>query len=546
MRRYFFVAISLLLFPLTGIHSQTHLTIPLDDPVYHILDIAHIRGALPRLSSVRPFTQTAVIEHLRLIQSQGHLFTESERAILDSFYSAYTPLPKPLRFDLGLDSDIRTDLVNAADYHLFSAYNFVFFGDISPLFSFRFLVAPTIDRVNSDAFAPYSFTKFWDFKHVGTESGEQIIGDFDELAIAQAYYPELSFSAFDDRLSIKWSKTRRNWGLGISSLQLTGTANPFEAIEGSLDITEWLKYTFLTGSLGDFSNKKTSQAMISTKRVEFFITKWLYLALYDSVIWGKRLELNYLNPFSVAVLAQGVTGDLDNIFTGGSLSFRFAPYFQAYFSIFMDDYRIDEFQPFEHPLWKFALYGGVKAPIPFLPLTLLTIQYTKVEPWMYTHYPQPYPFFSELMDISYVHSGESLGYYLPPNSDEFLVKLKSMPLDFLSAFFMYQYIRHGDGDISLGQVEGDINKPQRTDLPGFTADDLPRKDFLNDSIYEYIHIVTLSADAELDLGIFHLRFGPEYSLVSAENFQNVEGNSVVKHILGFSVQGSFNVLTWDR
>jgi len=191
--------------------------------------------------------------------------------------------------------------------------------------------------------------------------------------------------------------------------------------------------------------------------------------------------------------------------------------------------------------------------VPYLPFTLFTFQYTKIEPWMYTHYPQAYQFVVlpgpvrypiEPTDISYVHSGENLGYYLPPNSDEFLFKLKSMPLEFLSALLKYQYIRHGDGPV--GQVEGDIAKSQRMDLPGFSEDDIPRKDFLHDSIYEYIHILTLGADVDLDLGIFHLRFGPEYSLVSAKNFENIEGNDTVKHILGFSLAGSFNAFTYGE
>ncbi len=544
MKRLFCICICIVTLVTAKLFSQSHTTVPLDDPIYHLLDIAYIRGALPKASAVRPYTASTVAGQIDLLRSHGTLFSNDERAILDVMYGRYNTAPKPFRFDLGLDSNIRTDLLDSADYHLFSAYNFVFSGDITDKMSYRFFVAPTLDRVNSSAFAPFTFTKLWDFTHISTETGGHLSGDTDMLGVSQAYYPELAFTMFDDRVSLRWAKIRHNWGVGESSLQLSGSANPFDAIEGSFDIVPWLNFVFLSGSLANYREKNTSQSMISTKMVEFFLADWLYLSLYDSVIWGKRFELVYLNPFSVGVLAQGVVGDLDNVFTGGTLSFKLSPYFLAYFSIFMDDYRIADFKPFTNPFWKFALYGGIKAPVPYLPFTLFTFQYTKVEPWMYTHYPQTLPFLTEPTDISYVHSGENLGHYLPPNSDEFLFKLKSTPFHFLTALLQYQIIRHGDGDIALGQVEGDIEKSQRMDLPGFSEDGIPRKDFLNDGIYELIHIVTLGCDIAIDLGIVTLSFGPEYSFVSAKNFNNIEGNDTVKQILGFSLTGAFNVFTY--
>ena len=125
--------------------------------------------------------------------------------------------------------------------------------------------------------------------------------------------------------------------------------------------------------------------------------------------------------------------------------------------------------------------------------------------------------------------GKNLGYYLPPNSDEFLFQIEGQPLPGWHFALGYKHIRHGDGDRRLGQVEGRTNavfentvdkvqiadeaakdslKDTKTDegklytgiydpksyfARNKTQSDgkRPPKDFLHDGVYEFIHVVTL-------------------------------------------------------
>ncbi len=82
---------------------------------------------------------------------------------------------------------------------------------------------------------------------------------------------------------------------------------------------------------------------------------------------------------------------------------------------------------FRDPALQFGLQGGVQWVIPKLPFTIASFQYTKIEPYTYSHYPQQYPFFDKdyYFDINWTNDGENLGYHLPPNSDEFLIKIES-------------------------------------------------------------------------------------------------------------------------
>ncbi|GAH45481.1 unnamed protein product, partial [marine sediment metagenome] len=61
-------------------------------------------------------------------------------------------------------------------------------------------------------------------------------------------------------------------------------------------------------------------------------------------------------------------------------------------------------------------------PLPGLSFAFLTLQYTKIEPSCYTHYLQDHLSYSEPININYSNDGENIGYYLSPNSDEFLIK----------------------------------------------------------------------------------------------------------------------------
>ena len=95
------------------------------------------------------------------------------------------------------------------------------------------------------------------------------------------------------------------------------------------------------------------------------------------------------------------------------------------------------------------------------------------------------------MDTSYTQDGENLGYYLPPNSDEFLAKIEAMPAPGWRASLQYSFVRHGDNSdahYAAGDplIYGDVSKwMDYSKLSSYN------KDFLRDGIYDYNHIAKL-------------------------------------------------------
>jgi hypothetical protein len=99
------------------------------------------------------------------------------------------------------------------------------------------------------------------------------------------------------------------------------------------------------------------------------------------------------------------------------------------------------------------------------------------------------------METSYINNGVNLGYYLPPNSDEFLLKFQTMPVKNLTTYLQYQLIRHG-ADFGSNAVDGS-NLLSELDPEGRDSKDELKRFFLHDGAYQWIYIVKAGAEWNL-------------------------------------------------
>ncbi|RPJ07331.1 MAG: hypothetical protein EHM28_07515 [Spirochaetaceae bacterium] len=150
---------------------------------------------------------------------------------------------------------------------------------------------------------------------------------------------------------------------------------------------------------------------------------------------------------------------------------------------------MDEF--FKRPRSMVAIQAGTRVLIPWLPFTMFTFQYTKIEPFVYAHYPENRISSSRYdVDMSYTHDGENLGYALPPNSDEFLAKLDTVFTNGIQASLSYRLIRHGTNTYNpaIPLIYGDVNAWFDYDM----VDAYPDKRFLSDGYYDWNNVITIS------------------------------------------------------
>lgn len=517
--------------------AQEQLAADLSDPlVYTLLEICSLKSVLPPLSAVKPYRYRDLRQMLQsAVTSPGRL-SARELSLLRRIWDGLPPTASgAARAEVAAESDFRANLSAPGALHSFNQGRAALLGSLGGTLAYNLNLGLSLDKVDPEAFAPYEFTKEWDGYHIWAESESVVVSDgIDPYpGVGFSSLPELSLDLWDSRINLRLARVRHQWGVGEGSLSLSGTARPIEALAGSVQPAARWKFHFLSGTLGNWWNAESEQKMFSIHRLEWFPWDWLYLSPWESVVYAKRLELSYLNPLSSYFMGQHINGDLDNIAFGGEAAVTIRPYFRLYFSLFLDEIVLVPLsQLFTRPNNQFAWQAGLKAPIPWLPFALLTLQYTKIEPYCYTHYPYQPTVSSTPININYAHDGENLGYHLPPNSDELLLRFFTYPASGLEIAAQYQLIRHGTGDHTAGEIEGNID----TWFVYADIDLYPEKDFLHDGIYERINILKLSLSYRL--AAVPLKAWAEYCFVHAANYGNTSGNTVVKNLVGLGLSWS--------
>jgi hypothetical protein len=206
------------------------------------------------------------------------------------------------------------------------------------------------------------------------------------------------------------------------------------------------------------------------------------------------LELGYISPITNSFFYQNNIGDFDNMAMTFNLKAQYPGWGNVWFSLFMDEMTLlSDLRTLDRQM--LAMQGGVNIPLPFLSFASLKMSYTKVNPYCYTHNRNYNPWYGGAMETAYTNNGVSLGYYLPPNADEILVRLSAMPVHNINAHLQYQLIRHG-ADFGPSAVDG---SNVRSELDPHNRNDNPilKRYFLRDGAYQWSHIARVGAEWNL-------------------------------------------------
>jgi hypothetical protein len=458
-------------FPLMA--TDNHISVPLNHRVYPILKNAEVRGIIDTGIAVRPYATSAVLRYLETMVDSSQI-TSNEKSLIqeliqelesnnrtendlatmlqDGTYKTYSEvLDTSAIFGARLNFEFAQSL---SDTELFDSRNggdFYIQGDIKDIISFHMNIGIRFDHVEPRIFLKNDFTipsegkydTFWDHQ------GEHVL-----------YYgiyatPELSVSLLEDNLQLRWASIQRDWGVGTNNLMLSGSARSFNGVEVAYNVSSWLSYSFIAGSLGKFSlennledqdptnyydeyffsdnlHDKRYYNNFSAQRVEVGLPWNLTFGIYESVVYEKRFELGYLNPLSVFMFEQNIMGDFDNMLAGVDLEWKLPGILRFYGTAATTE--MNEINPkrfFIAPRNVLALQAGVDVHIPFLSFTSATLQYTYLPPFFYTHYPRSKSITGadSPKELSYVNEGQNLGYPLRPNSDEILLAVHMQARD---------------------------------------------------------------------------------------------------------------------
>jgi hypothetical protein len=359
------------------------------------------------------------------------------------------------------------------------------------------------------AYFPYSYKKRWDgsvfYLTQLDASGFQTWPK--ELSGAYALRSELTASYLENKLILRLGRFSREWGAMApgSSLILNSNARPFLGLEAQFQPTKWFNISTMISELEYYNDEgggikksaATFQNMHSITMLEFNYKNILHIDFGDAVVWPKRLEMGYIDPFTNNFFYQNNIGDFDNLMIFFNIKGKIKNIMSLWFSFYDDEAELQEGM---HLLDRsmIAVQGGATINIPALPFSFIRLSYTKIEPYTYTHNRIYVPWYNESngpMETGYVNNGVGIGYYLPPNSDEFLVRFETMFARVSKAHVQYQLIRHG-ADYGESAVDG---SSYLSELDPYGRDDkaILRKFFLHDGAYQWLHIIKTGAEHRL-------------------------------------------------
>jgi len=538
--------------------GQTHTSVSLENQVYYVLEQAQTRGLCSPLSGARPYTQSVIVAAINEILSADHAkLKQPEREILEQYLNKYakpksgidwrrgawygeTAIGKdaaPLSMNVGATADIEGSAGIYTDDRYFGAeiwLGLYLNGDMGSHISYDFSAEGGLIKVprktlgkywtyyetfeNSSAeyenreinvfsepltHFPYSYKKRWDgsiYFFSGLSSYRQWP---DNIAGCYNMTSELTGSFLENKLIMRLGRLSREWGstsIG-SSLAFNQMARPFLGIETEFFPVSWFGIVSLTGALEYYnaesikSSSMTFQNLFSATMLQIRFKNYIFFDIVDAVVYPKRFELGYISPITNNFFYQNNVGDFDNMAITFNLKAQYPGLGNIWASFFVDEmHLLDDLRTLDRQM--VALQGGLNIPLPFLSFSSIKMSYTKVNPYCYTHNRNYNPWYGGTrMETAYVNNGVNLGYYLPPNSDEILVRFSTMPVKNLTTNLQYQMIRHG-ADFGPSAVDGS-NVRSELDPSGRDTKLVLHRYFLHDGAYQWNHIARVGAEWSL-------------------------------------------------
>jgi hypothetical protein len=518
--------------------------IPLYNSVYRILDYYEASGEINFLPQAKPYTKIVILTLLNQLKSDKQL-SDKEKKVVTSYIIDLSRESNGIQIYkqgtengfalVGLGGEVtgRTGAGNNATQTTSSIALPFLAGDLGNHLSFHASMGPAIEKLAPDifyqsytkdgqvnfpyqsigyAYLPYQFN--YETLYTHTQISDKTPGQSNitkQMAVGMIYYTELSGNWFNGGLQLSMNNQRRAWGHEDNNLILSSTARRFPGVEMKIEPTKWFRYSFLTGSLFYPANRDSSfkhdiygydlgdsQNMFTLHLLEITPAKWLQISASAGNIWSKRAELSYMMPFVFSHFSELEVGDYDNLSMGLDIAFRIPKLGKTWLSIFNDEFSFTKSGPLlRMPRNRYAWQLGFKTSLlpAIIPGTTSTLKYTRVTPFVYTHYTEPRfnAFTKRPLDMTYTHDGFNLGFYLPPNSGEINWTLTNIAIPDLTLSLDNKLIAHGTNDLAstnVYQIYGDIYRSQMGD----DVYKYPLLNFTLDGIYDWSLLSDFSFD----------------------------------------------------
>ena len=463
--------------------------VPADHAVYPFLLDQRIAGHVPTYRhEVLPLSRTEVLRHLDTLDARRDALPPGTRRWTDAFRRELAPETRDVHAWIG-DGEARATDLGAERYLAFSRsddgeFRIAGVGRAQ----YRRSEGPNtlgepLESASGAALVPeLVISGHWrDVIGVysGTTNGLQVTGDTRVLRadpeLASLYYVDLG-SGFGeappgsfDRTSASLRFVGGPFSAEIANERLRigpSPAQPLVMAEGA-DYFPFVRagfeagpfrYQFVHGALGDrsrFVNEpddlglRGPERYLALHRVEAHIAL-ASVAFSEMVIYGLRgPELAYLNPLFPIKPAEHALWDRDNTLFAFDATLRPFAGVELHGAYLADDLNFSRIGEREGNNNKWALQAGASVG-GIVPGATLVAEYTRIEPYVYTH-----RFVSEgSFYNAYTHNQFGLGHPLGPNADQWLAGARTWLPGGLTLRAFARYARRGESPVD--PVTGEI------------------------------------------------------------------------------------------
>jgi hypothetical protein len=478
--------------------------VPVYHPVYPFLKRMEVKGEITRYhDAILPLSRKDVAGFLIGLKSRVGDLTAAERGYLEDFLSEfqYDVSGSTAEFHTLGESEDST-FGNALLGTLSDREKYLYaYADSTITFFVNGLVTLDERRVSGDALGKqhseyFQFggrlrgtlydklgyylqgtnAQFWGSRSLLQR--DKFIGQTTTIGVNDAQNFDMSegFVRYDGGIiSAGLGTERLLWGTGYDQLMvISDKVRPFPFIRLDAQYKS-LKYTFihgwLLGTTGQvvfslpsdtssfFVEPTNADKYIAAHRLEFSFPGLFDIGGQEMVIYSNRsVDLGYLTPLIVLESAQRARGERDNTLWAFDIQTHFLPGLELSGTLLMDDIHFaDFFKPryFNKNAYQLGLY--LTDPL-CLPNLDITVQWTRVEPFMYSH--------DRSRDDSYSSLGALLGSDIGPNAEAWHLGAAYYPMRNLGLSVRVTLMRHGENYFdSLGHlvnVGGDFQQPHRS------------------------------------------------------------------------------------
>jgi len=481
--------------------------VPANHPVYSFLDRMETRGLLGYyFDAVKPFSRRDVARWLSDIKDRDSLLSGTEKEFLADYRSEFA-------YDLDGNRERIRSLINPPDSSGFTVTGHLPGSEEKFLFatadsSISLFVNGLLDLdargITGDALGAQSaqYVQFGGrfrgtaFDHLGyylQGTNAQFWGSRDLLQrdpmISQAHtiyvtdtqnfdFAEGYVKYGGEIASVQVGRERLLWGVGFDQPMIASeNVRVYDFIRAQARY-KWFQYTFLHAWLlghsssvsftvpGDttvFTEPTNADKYFAAHRFEVSFPGAVAFGFQEMVIYSNRApDLAYLNPLIVIESAQRSRGERDNVYWAFDLETRCIDGLQLKGTILFDDLHLGEFF---QPRWynKYAYQAGVTLTDPlFFPNLYLMVEYTRVEPFTFSH--------DRSREGSYSSLGSLLGPRIGPNADSWAFRLDWLPINRVTLTGKAVFGRSGENEydasgLLVRNVGGDIAQPHRPSDP---------------------------------------------------------------------------------